>query len=117
MSQEDAIHLKMQSRFEELWRGGDCWNFEGSAYEQARFRRQLALVDDRRYLNVLEIGCGSGCFTRLLAPISERIVALDIAPSAIERAVKNNADGRPIDFRVAISCSTTPGPKDRGTSW
>ena len=41
---------------------------------------------DRRYSRTLEIGCGAGAFTRLLAGVSERVVALDVSPAAIERA-------------------------------
>jgi SAM-dependent methyltransferase len=104
----------MQTQFEALWKK-DHWNFEDSEYEQARFQRQLALVRDRRYSNVLEIGCGMGSFTRLLAPISERIVALDIAPTAIQRAIESTSDMPAIDFRVANVMHYNPrdeGPWD-----
>ena len=48
--------------------------------------RLIALLDGRRYRHVLEIGCGTGVFTRRLTTIAETVVALDVAPAAIERA-------------------------------
>jgi predicted TPR repeat methyltransferase len=60
------------------------------------------MLADRHYGRVLEIGCGAGYFTRLLARLADRIVAFDIAPSAIERAKGLDGIDLPtVDFRVA----------------
>jgi 2-polyprenyl-3-methyl-5-hydroxy-6-metoxy-1,4-benzoquinol methylase len=60
----------------------------------------LEILSGRRYAKVLEIGCGAGTFTRLLAPIADHIVAFDISSKAIERAKATQMDAR-IDFKVA----------------
>jgi SAM-dependent methyltransferase len=84
--------------FDELWQKGDHWQLETSAYEQAKYARQLELIGGRRYRNALEIGCGSGLFTRSLARVADRVVAVDVSAVAIKQAGANCA-GIHVDFR------------------
>ena len=100
MTEHKMIDQKARAFFEDLWRRGDPWNFESSGFEQDKYMRQLAIIADRRYAHALEIGCGSGCFTRLLAQIADRVVALDIAPAAIARAREMGRNTDVVDFRV-----------------
>lgn len=86
MNDPSQIHRKVREHYEAVWQNGDAWDFESSAYEQDRYAHLLTLLDGRRYERALEIGCGSGRFTRLLASIADRVVALDVAPAAVERA-------------------------------
>jgi SAM-dependent methyltransferase len=63
----------------------------------------------------LEIGCGAGAFTRLLASIADRVVAFDIAPTAIARARAMGAGLGAVDLRVANIMEYDPraeGPWD-----
>src|SRR4051794_2357927 len=103
MSEREAISRRMRDHYESVWRSGDAWELEASEFEQARYERQLALLSDRRYGKTLEIGCGSGGFTRLLAGIADRVVALDIAAAAVERARKRAEGAGPgvVAFQVA----------------
>jgi 2-polyprenyl-3-methyl-5-hydroxy-6-metoxy-1,4-benzoquinol methylase len=107
MDDRQRISRRMQEHYEKVWQGGDAWGFEQSAFEQARYDRQLGLLADRRYGRILELGCGSGCFTRRLAGIGDRVVALDIATEAIERARLQTAAAGPgqIDLRVGDAMS------------
>jgi SAM-dependent methyltransferase len=100
MTERELVSQKAQSFFEELWKGGDPWEFETSEFEHRRCARLLEILSGRRYAKVLEIGCGAGTFTRLLAPIADHIVAFDISSKAIERAKATQMDAR-IDFKVA----------------
>jgi SAM-dependent methyltransferase len=96
------IDRSMKDHYEAKWRRGDPWEFESSEYERAKYDRQLQLIGDRRYARALEIGCGSGVFTHRLAGICDRILALDIAEAAVDRARRNTVDVRPgvIEFRA-----------------
>jgi SAM-dependent methyltransferase len=85
--------------FQDLWTTGDPWELESSAFEQAKYGRQLELLSGRGYAQALEIGCGAGWFTRQLAGIADRVVALDIAPAAIARARAAGGNEK-ADFRV-----------------
>jgi ubiquinone/menaquinone biosynthesis C-methylase UbiE len=49
----------------------------------------------------LDIGCGTGAFSRLLAKSSERVLALDLSPNMIGLARERSARFPNIDFRVA----------------
>jgi len=49
----------------------------------------------------LEIGCGTGSFTRLLAARSREVVALDFAPRMIAAARERSQACSNVDFRVA----------------
>jgi ubiquinone/menaquinone biosynthesis C-methylase UbiE len=49
----------------------------------------------------LEVGCGTGSFSRLLAKSSERVLALDLSPNMIRVAQERSAQFSNIDFRVA----------------
>jgi len=84
--------------FEELWKK-DVWTFETSAYEQARFKHEIQLLEGRRYGRALELGCGAGAFTALYAPMCDRVVATDIAQGAIDRAKTLALPN--VEFRVA----------------
>jgi predicted TPR repeat methyltransferase len=101
MTERKVITEKAHAFFDNLWKRGDPWDLESSGFEQDKYARQLAMLDGCRYARVLEIGCGAGAFTRLLASIADRVIALDVAPSAIARAREADADPEVVDFRVA----------------
>ncbi len=87
--------------FEDLWKKGDPWRLESSALDQGSHACQLSMLAGRRYGRALEIGCGAGAFTRLLARLADQVIALDIAPSAIARARSFQIEASAINFRVA----------------
>jgi SAM-dependent methyltransferase len=100
--------------FDGLWDQGDYWRLETSPFEQARYARLMEVLDDRRYSRTLEIGCGAGAFTRLLAGVSAHVTALDVSETAIERA-RARFGGGGVEFRVANIMETAPeeeGPWD-----
>ena len=89
-----------QRFFDELWSDSDLWDLDASEFEQRRFAHQLALLDGRRYRRGLEIGCGGGSFTRLIAPLCAELVAIDVSEHAIERARAADV-GTDVEYRVA----------------
>src|SRR3954470_1194841 len=97
----EAIGKKIADHYEAVWQSGDAWSLESSDFEQRRYDDHIRLLSGRRYRSVLEIGCGSGGLTRRLAGISDRVMALDISPSAIERARTQVAgeDHAHVDFQ------------------
>lgn len=60
----------------------------------------------------LDIGCGTGAFSRLLAERCERVLALDLSPRTIEIARAGSRENHNIDFQVA-DVSTWAFPMER----
>lgn len=115
MTDRKLTSRKAHAFFDDLWKRGDPWDLEGSEFEQDKYTRQLAMLSGRRYARTLEIGCGAGAFTRLLASIADQVVALDIAPAAIARARAMGAGPGTVGFRVANVMDYDPraeGPWD-----
>jgi SAM-dependent methyltransferase len=55
----------------------------------------------QNYGHALEIGCGIGTFSRLLATRSSRVTAMDLSPKMIEIAKNLSKSHANIDFQVA----------------
>jgi predicted TPR repeat methyltransferase len=115
MTERELVDQKIRGFMDSLWDRGDPWDIESSAYERDRCVQLLKMLEGRRYARVLEIGCGAGYLTRLLAQHADHIVALDISQPAIERARALGAGQADIDFRVANIMDYKPqvdGPWD-----
>jgi SAM-dependent methyltransferase len=88
---------------EEIYRNGrDPWLY-ASAEQQGRYRCAIEIIDAafgaRSDLKALEIGCGEGAFTKLLAPRCRHLLAADASKTALERARARLSGHRHIDFR------------------
>ena len=114
MTEQEEISRRAREFFDGLWAKGDPWAIETAELTRREHARLIELLEGRRYGRVLEIGCGAGAFTRRLAAISDKVLALDISSAAIERANALNADPA-IEFRVANVMEFNPrteGPWD-----
>ncbi|NNM60804.1 MAG: methyltransferase domain-containing protein [Steroidobacteraceae bacterium] len=60
-------------------------------YQQRKYACLLSMLPNRRYRNILDIGCGLGTFTRKLAPFGERVLGTDISGEAIRQATRLSA--------------------------
>src|SRR3954471_21355066 len=76
VTERELVDQKIRNFMEGLWQRGDPWDLENSAYERDRCVELLKMLDGNRYHRVLEIGCGAGYLTRMLAPHADRIVGL-----------------------------------------
>jgi len=55
-------------------------------YQQRKYDCLLSMLPQRRYRQVLDVGCGRGAFTRKLAPYADRVVGSDISAEALRQA-------------------------------
>jgi SAM-dependent methyltransferase len=90
--------------FEERYAVGlDFWNYLGDATERERHRLALEILNNLRggtlFERVLEIGCAEGLFTEMVAPYCKSLLALEFAPTALERARKRCASHDGVEFR------------------
>lgn len=73
--------------FDHLYRTtSDPWAYRTSAYEQRKYDATLAGLLRPRYAHVLEAGCSIGVLSARLAARSDKMLALDFSPLAIEAA-------------------------------
>lgn len=85
--------------FEELYRDrGDPWEFETSAYEQAKYDRTIDSLPRPLYPRGLEIGCSNGVLTRRLAERCDALTAVDVSETALAQARARCADLRHVAF-------------------
>jgi len=82
------IHRTMAAEYESRWSIGDPWAGVGAETEHATRKNSLQreFLAGRRYHRTIEVGCGNGNLTPILAELSDSVCSLDIAPSALARA-------------------------------
>jgi ubiquinone/menaquinone biosynthesis C-methylase UbiE len=71
---------------------GENWN------HNAHYHRHLISHIPEQSERILEIGCGTGSFSRLLARRAERVIALDLSPQMIRLAEERSKLYPNIDF-------------------
>lgn len=84
--------------------GADPWRFRTDPYEQAKFQACVAALPRPRYGDALELGCAGGAFTRHLAEVCDRILALDVSEAALDQARAG-----PVPPGVAFARAELPG--------
>ncbi|MPZ34170.1 MAG: glycosyltransferase [Rhodospirillales bacterium] len=84
--------------WEHVYRTEDPWAY-GSAYEQLKYQRTLALVPDGPIGRAMELACSEGRFTELLAPRVGHLIAADISQTALQRARQRCRAHGNVDYR------------------
>src|SRR5438105_94597 len=79
---------------------GEIWNWESPA-GKLRWARRVKLLSShlKPGMTVLELGCGTGSFTRELARSGADIVAIDVSPELLEIA-KSNCSAANVRFQI-----------------
>lgn len=87
------------AHFDKAYRSrSDPWGTLHKAYEREKFADTATLLPAGRFARALEIGCGVGALTRLLAPHCDDLLATDCSAAAIEQARSNCADLTGVSF-------------------
>jgi SAM-dependent methyltransferase len=79
---------------------GEIWNWESPA-GKLRWARRVKMLSKHlgAGMRVLELGCGTGYFTRELARSGADIVAIDVSPELLEIA-RANCSGRNVRYEI-----------------
>ncbi|PPF75251.1 hypothetical protein C5B96_16940, partial [Subtercola sp. Z020] len=96
-------------------RHDDPWGFTDRWYEERKRAVTLAALPRAHFENTFEIGCSIGVLTAQLAPRTDRLLGVDIAPAAIERARQRLATDPHVELAVLDVAETFPagaGPFD-----
>jgi SAM-dependent methyltransferase len=100
--------------FEQMYADNpDPWNFETSEYERDKYAHTLSELPGPRFRRVLEVGCANGALTVNLAPRCDRLIAVDVAESALERARNRSTHLHHVEYHnMRIPHQTPEGPFD-----
>jgi predicted TPR repeat methyltransferase len=115
MIERERAAEKARTFFDDIWARGDFWGLETSEFERARYESLIAKLEPTGYDRVLEIGCGAGAFSRLLAPFARRLLAMDVSGTAISAAQSACGTLSQAEFRVSNIMDYDPkteGPWD-----
>ncbi|MFC0712940.1 PIG-L family deacetylase [Cellulomonas biazotea] len=94
-------------------RHDDPWGFEDRWYEERKRDLTLAALPDARFGRVLEVGCSIGVLTARLADRCDDLLALDVAPAAVDRARERLAGAPHVRVEVGdVSAAVPDGPWD-----
>ncbi len=95
--------------FEAIYRASeDPWQFATSAYEQSRYDAILGSLQRSRYDTAFEPGCSVGVLTARLAAVCRRVIATDIAPTAVLHAVERCRQWDSVSVQVAAGLTDLP---------
>ena len=86
---------------------GEIWNWESPAGRQ-RWKRRVQMLSGhlRPGMAILEIGCGTGYFTRELTQRGADIVAIDVSPDLLEIA-KAKYSAPNVRYEIQNACALT----------
>jgi ubiquinone/menaquinone biosynthesis C-methylase UbiE len=97
VSQSDnELKLKIRADFDRIALLERCEWDHNSHYHRFLMKHVPAHCEQ-----ALDIGCGTGSFSRLLATRSDRVLALDLSPQMIRAAMQMSGSYPNIDYRVA----------------
>jgi ubiquinone/menaquinone biosynthesis C-methylase UbiE len=84
---------------------GEIWNWEGQA-GKLRWARRVKMLSNhlRAGMSVLELGCGTGYFTRELAHSEAHIVAIDVSPELLEIA-RADCSAANVSYEIQNACA------------
>jgi 2-polyprenyl-3-methyl-5-hydroxy-6-metoxy-1,4-benzoquinol methylase len=104
--QERIVKEIEHGRFLAKHGAGDIWNWEGAA-GRLRWARRVKMLSDhlRVGMRVLELGCGTGYFTRELARSGANIVAVDVSPELLEIASADCCTN--VCYEIQNACAMT----------
>jgi len=90
--QERVAKEVQHGRFLAQHGAGEIWNWESPA-GRLRWARRVRMLSShlKRGMSVLELGCGTGSFTRELARSSADVTAIDVSPELLEIASAKNS--------------------------
>lgn len=92
-----------QDYFDDMYaRHDDPWGFDSRWYEERKRSVLLAALPRRRYRAAFEAGCSTGALTARLAERCDRVLAVDLAPAALERARRRLSGRANVEFRRAM---------------
>src|SRR5215469_15260437 len=70
-------------------------------YQLRKYQVMLSCLPARSYGRALDIGCGLGVLTRMLAPAADEVLGVDFSQNAVDRAAELSANTNNVRFKQA----------------
>lgn len=84
---DDQSNSYSESYFDTLYSGSsDPWQYQTRWYEQRKRDMCLAVLPQAHYSNAIELGCGNGVFSALLAQRCQTLLSIDGNNKAVQMA-------------------------------
>lgn len=84
---DDQSNSYSESYFDTLYSGSsDPWQYQTRWYEQRKRDMCLAVLPQAHYSNAIELGCGNGVFSELLAQRCQTLLSIDGNNKAVQLA-------------------------------
>jgi SAM-dependent methyltransferase len=102
---QERIAKEIQhGRFLAAHGAGEIWNWESPA-GKLRWARRVKMLSNHLGpgLSVLELGCGTGYFTRELARSGADIIAIDVSPELLQIA-RTNCSAPNVRYEIQNAC-------------
>lgn len=101
---ERLVHELEHGKYLVLTGAGEVWNWESPA-GKVRWKRRVDMLSSviKEGDKVLELGCGTGYFTKELIRFNAEITAIDISPELIEEARKT-IQAENVSFNIQNAC-------------
>jgi Methylase involved in ubiquinone/menaquinone biosynthesis len=102
--QERVAQEISHGRFLAQHGAGEIWNWESPA-GKLRWARRVKMLSShlKPGMAVLELGCGTGYFTRQLAHSKADVVAIDVSPELLEIA-RANCSASNVQYQIENAC-------------
>jgi 2-polyprenyl-3-methyl-5-hydroxy-6-metoxy-1,4-benzoquinol methylase len=78
----------------------DPWGFLTDPYEHAKYAESIKVLQGRRYVAGLEVGCSIGVLTQQLAPLCESLLGIDVVEVALRSARVRCAEQNWVKFQL-----------------
>src|SRR6266480_2599454 len=103
--EERIVNEVGHGRFLAQYGAGEIWNWEGQA-GRLRWARRVKMLSSHLCvgMNVLELGCGTGYFTRELAHSGAHIIAVDVSPELLEIA-RADCSATNVSYDIQNACA------------
>jgi SAM-dependent methyltransferase len=86
----------------------DPWNYRDSAYERSKREATIAVLQGRRFLSGLEVGCSIGELTHQLADYCDQLLGVDFIDAALAAARERCKDQAWVSFQKVHIPSAWP---------
>jgi SAM-dependent methyltransferase len=118
---QDFLQKRASENYEQFYgRGG--WTYDADVECAFRFRRILRPLGIRPKSRILELGCGVGLHSRLLADLGMSVTGVDVSPAGIKKA--RQYECKEVEFHFSDAADFLKSAKTkyavvfaRGMSW